>query len=223
MLRFISGLNQAPTYLRAMAAAFVLASFVLPSAALAASTSFDLVDPLGSGYGVTISLDDSIEQGTISISLESSGAALPTGELGGINFQYDDELLFSGMQALGTDIAEIYARNSSPKDTPTNCPCNIKVDFGTVGFFELTGITETDFALVNDQRPITLADFAGSTVTAYLAIPEFATKGTSNSNGVASMSLLKIEGEIPVIPEPTTGALMLLGLLGLTFVSQKHA
>ena len=58
MLRFISGLNPAPTFLRAMAAAFMLASFVLPSAALAASTSFDLIDPLGSGYGVTISLDE---------------------------------------------------------------------------------------------------------------------------------------------------------------------
>ncbi len=223
MLRFISGLNPAPTYLRAMAATFMLASFVLPSAALAASTSFDLIDPLGSGYAVTISLDDSIEQGKISISLESSGAALPTGELAGINFQYSDELLFSGLQALGTDIAEIYTSNASPKNTPADCPCNLKVDFGTVGFFEMTGITETDFALVNDQRPITLADFAGSTVTAYLAIPEFATKGTSNSNDVANVSLLKIEGEIPIIPEPTTGALMLLGLLGLASASQKHA
>ena len=223
MLRFISGLNPAPTYLRALAAAFMLASFVLPNAALAASTSFDLIDPLGSGYGVTISLDDSIEQGKISISLESSGAALPTGELAGINFQYFDELLFSGLQALGTDVAEIYTSNASPKNTPADCPCNLKVDFGTVGFFEMTGITETDFALVNDQRPITLADFAGSTVTAYLAIPEFAAKGTSNSEDVANVSLLKLEGEIPIIPEPTTGALMLLGLLGLASVSQKHA
>lgn len=67
-----------------MTAAFMMACFVMPSAALAASTSFDIVDPLGSGSGATISLDDSIVPGTLSISLESSGSEIPIGQLAAI-------------------------------------------------------------------------------------------------------------------------------------------
>ena len=220
MLRFISGLNPAPRYLHAIAAAFMLASFVLPSAALAASTSFDLIDPLGSGYGVTISLDDSIVPGTLSISLESSGTAVPIGELAGINFRYYDGPLFNGLQGVGSDIAQTVTSNVRAENTTIFCPCNLEIDFGTVGLFEMTGITETDFDLVNDLRPITLADFAGSAVTVYLAYPGFS---PNDLKDVENVRFIKLEGEIAIIPEPTTAALMILGLLGLASVPPKRA
>ena len=223
MLRFISGLNPAPRYFRAMAAAFMMASFVLPSAALAASASFDIVDPLGSGSGATISLDDSIVPGTLSISLESSGSEIPIGELAGINFRYDDGTLFTGLQGVGLDIARTVTSNVRDENTTIFCACNLEIDFGAVGLFEMTGITATDFDLVNNQRDITLADFAGSTVTVYLAYSGSASSGTSESKDVQNVRFLKLEGEIPVIPEPTTSALMLLGLLGLASVPPKRA
>jgi hypothetical protein len=223
MLRFISGLNPAPRYLHAIAAAFMLASFVLPSAALAASTSFDLIDPLGSGYGVTISLDDSIVPGALSVSLESSGTALPIAELAGINLQYYDGPLFNDLQAVGPDIAKTFTWSVGANNTTLSCPCNLKIDLGTVGLFEMTGITETDFDLVNDQSPITLADFAGSAVTVYLAYPGFASNGTSNSKDVENVSFIKLEGKIPVVPEPTNAVLMLFGLLGLASVPRNRA
>ena len=219
MMRSLSGLNPAPHFLRAITAAFILVGFVLPSAALAASTSLNLTDPLGSGYGVTISLDDAIVPGSLSISLESSGDALPIGELAGINFRYFDGPLFNGLEAIGPDVAQTVMSNVRVEGTTVFCPCNLEVDFGTVGLFELTGITETDFDLVNTERPISLADFGGSLVSVYLAVPGVGVP--SNPKDVDNVRFIKLEGEIPIIPEPTTGALMLLGLLGLASVPKK--
>ena len=85
MLRFTSGSHPAPQNFRSVRTALVaFATMALltiaPSLAAAATYTADLLDPSGSGYGASILIDDAIDPGNLTITIDS----LPAGSGGDI-------------------------------------------------------------------------------------------------------------------------------------------
>ena len=217
MLPSRTGSNPAPPLSAILRWAFVaLVAMVLPSTALAASSTLTLTDPGGSGFGATISFDDGLDPGNLSIEID----ALPTG-LGGdllaFSMRYDVNDYYPDLEAIGSDIGATRAWFSGT--VGDRCPCNILANFGGPDLFEATGLAGTQLALVHPTETIVLDTLAGSTFRIFLGFD--ANDVDAPGKLINGVKVLKLEGEITVVPEPSTAALMLLGLMGLSGNSNR--
>lgn len=188
----------------------ILFALMLPGVASATSTTLDLTDAGGSGLGATLTIDDMLEPGSLSVTLSSTGA---TSDVRWFVLGFSDENLPPLVVANGQDVfsSTFYSLVRKGEDAP--CPCRLSVDLGGVGPFEPTGLQTTSFVISHPTVSLSLAGIEDETF--YVVI------GRDWMND--SSSFIKFTGKIPVIPEPSTSVLMLLGLAGLSLSSQRLA
>ena len=187
---------------------------------MAASSTLSLTDPGGSGYGATVTFDDGVDLGNLSISLDAVPLGSGTGLLA-FSMKYDVNAYYTypRIQAAGTDVAG--TRNWFNGTIGDYCPCNILANLGGSPIFEQTGIRGTNFVIDHPTESITLDAIAGATFSIFLGFsPEDLSAPGKLIDGV---KVLKLNGQIPVIPEPSTAALMLIGLMGLACSSSRFS
>ena len=116
------------------------------------------------------------------------------------------------LSAGGADIFDSgYFFSTAPPD-PAVCPCNLIVDLGLDGFFDPTGILSTTIEITQDSLPLSLIDLEDARFFIAMSVPV---------DGINT--LVKPNSSIPAVPEPTTGALMLMGLMGLASGTRRLA
>ena len=216
MPRSHSAFASAPRFLGLLAAAAL--AFVAPSIASALSTTLTLTDPGSSGLGATITIDDSLDPGNLSVSIVLNAAGSATGDLRSlIILDIQNDALYPGLAAAGSDVfsGSIWGTSTTPGDA---CACGIIVDFGTAGLLEPTGLQSTSFVLDHPTVALSLADLNGQTF--WVAIG----RGDATNDGSPYGGVLKLRTEpIQVVPEPSTAIMMLLGLSGLSLTSRRLA
>ena len=216
MLRFTSGSHPAPQNSRSLRTALIAFATVAllaiaPSLAAAATYAADLLDPSGSGYGASILIDDASDPGNLTITIDS----LPVGSGGDImafSIKYDVPAYHPEMIVSGSDVGSFRTWFSgASREEP--CPCNVLGNFGGSDLFELTGLTSTSFTIGHPTEDVSLAALAGAQFQIFIGFP--ADQLDAPGKLIKGVRALKLDGEIPAIPEPSTAALMLIGLMGL--------
>lgn len=210
MLRTPPELDPTPRALRAIRWLVLgLAALGLPAGASA--LTFDVLD--ASGFGASVTLEDGEVPGTLDVDIES---VAPLGQdlIGDILAIYivgDAPGLGAGAAASGEDVEEVSSLAGDP---------NVLVNIGPSSLFELNGITSTSFVLSHATDAVSLAALAGATLQVWLGFD-----GTDpNAPGFAfndEVNVVKPGAPIPVIPEPGTAAMMMLGLMGLAASARR--
>ncbi len=210
MLRTSSRPDPAPRVLRSIRwVALALVALGLPGLASAASVTFDVLDP--SGYGATVTIGDGTAPGTIDIDIDSVGplGADPIGDILAIHLVGD--LPAPDLDASGADVEEV---SSFPGDP------NLLVNIGVGSLFQLNGITSTSVLLSSATQMLSAAALEGLTLQIWLGFD-----GTlPDAPGFAfddELNALKPSAVIPVIPEPGTATMMMLGLMGLAASARR--
>jgi len=222
MLRWSSGPNPAHQNFRSLRTALIAFATVAvlaiaPSLADAATYEADLLDPDGSGYGASVLIDDASDPENLTISIDS----LPEGAGGDImafSITYDVAAYHPAMTVSGSDVGSFRTWFSgASREEP--CPCNVLSNFGGSDLFELTGLTSTSFSIAHPTEELTLEALAGATVRIFIgfSLDQLDAPGKV----IKGVRALKLDGEIQPIPEPSTAALMLLGLMGLAGGSRR--
>jgi hypothetical protein len=82
-------------------------------------------------------------------------------------------------------------------------------------------LQSTAFTLSDPTVALTLADFAGDSFRVAIVggVPRSSTGTKAQHEG--GRRHLKLEGQIPAIPEPSTSVLMLMGLAGLAGMNRR--
>lgn len=210
MLRTASRLHSTRRALRNCLAVLLVVSF--PGLAQALSSTSLLTDP-ESGTSVNVIFDDSIDPGNIVISLDIEPSPILSlgadASLTGFFIRVDNaepELVVSG-----ADVFQNGFFGSTTNADP--CPCYSITELGSDGLVDPTGIRSTTLEL-SASVPLSLAGFDGDTFLVALSIRD---------SEYGEPKLVKLRGFITVIPEPSTAAFMLLGLMGLSAGSRRTA
>ncbi len=205
----------APRFLRTIRwTALAVFALCLPGLASAASVTFDLLDP--SGFGATVTLEDGEVPGTLNIDVESfdDGGALPgPGDILGV-YLFGPAPVLDDIDASGADIDEITTFAGNGYD-------DILVDIGAGGLWTLNGIGSTSFVYTNTAGDLSVEALAGSNLGVWMGFDTTQRVATPGIPFAGNLTVIKPTGEIPVIPEPGTSALMLLGLIGLAATSRR--
>ena len=209
MLRTSSRTRSWPRALRACLVAMLALS--IPGAAQALSTTLDLVGP---DVSVTATFDDGIEPGSVVLTLDLEPSigipGVPLPSLTGFFLVIDDND-FPPIISTGTDVFESGYFASSKG--PNGCPCFSITELGNDGILDPTGISSTTIQLSQASASLDLVGLGGVTFFVALHVPD----------APGGRTLVKLRGTIPVVPEPTTAVMMLLGLIGLAGGSQRLA
>lgn len=185
----------------------ILIAIAIPGIVQATSITSTLSD-LSTGVSVTATFDDGITLGSVDIAL--SIVSNPGGvSLTGFYLRIMDDA-FPALVVTGADVFNQGYYGSSSGMSP--CPCYSITELGNSGVVDPTGITSTTLNLAHISVPLSLNDLGGSLFVVVVDVP-----------GAEEAPFLKLRGELPVIPEPTTGALMLFGLMGLAGSSRRLA
>ena len=185
----------------------ILIAIAMPGIVQATSITSTLSD-LSTGVSVTATFDDETTPGSVDISLSIDSN--PGGvSLRGFYMRITDDA-FPDLVATGTDVFSQGYYGTGLGLSP--CPCYSITQLGNIGIVDPAGITSATLNLAHTSVPLSLDDLGGNLFWVGLNVPDI--EGTS---------LLKLNEELPVIPEPTTGALMLFGLLGLAGSSRRLA
>lgn len=206
----------APSYLRPLRwAALAVFALCLPGLASAASVTFDVLDP--SGFGATVTLADGEVAGTLNIDIESVGPAGDGSDIGDILgiYLFGSSPVLDDIDASGADVDQVTTSSGDGFD-------DILADIGAGGLWALNGIGATSFVYTNATGDLSVAALEGTSLGVWLGFdsdrddiqnPDFEVEG--------SLKVIKPTGKIPVVPEPGTSALMLLGLIGLAATSRR--
>lgn len=201
--------------LRSLAIATVIA--LAPAAASAATMSLSLLDPDGSGFGANILLDDGATPGSLTIELESTSplaAPGPIGDLLSFVVEYDSDVLSPDLDATGADVEETSILPGGPD--------NLLVNLGAGSLFTLNGISSTQVVLSHPTETVDLAALEGATLTVVLGF-DAALAGAPGFSFDDRVNAIKVRGTIlPIIPEPSTALLMMMGLSGLAVAGGKR-
>jgi len=232
MLRSNSELRPAPRFLGAFSGALsrafvaVIFALTLPGLASATSTTIELTDPGGSGLGATLTIDDMLDPGNLSVTLALTSEAGATGDVRGFMQEFLNDGLFPDLGATGEDVysTAFYPIDGGDKSGDDPCRCRLNVDLGDKGLLNPTGLQTTSFVISHPSIPLSLAGIEGETF--YIAIGHDEISPILPLDGGKTNtppSYIKLKGKIPVIPEPSTAVLMLLGLSGLSATSRRLA
>lgn len=204
-----------PRYLRPLRwAALAAFALCLPGLASAASVTFDVLAP--SGFGATVTLADGEVPGTLNIDIESVGPAGDGSDIGDILaiYLFGSAPALDDIDASGADV-DVVTTSAGPGYD------DILVDIGAGGLWALNGIGTTSFVYTNTAGDLSVEALGGANLGVWIGFdssreipdPDFEIDG--------SLKVIKPTGEIPVVPEPGTSALMLLGLIGLAATSRR--
>jgi len=204
-----------PCYLRPLRwAALAFFALCLPGLASAASVTFDVLAP--SGFGATVTLADGEVPGTLNIDIESIGPAGDGSDIGDILgiYLFGSAPVLDDIDASGADVDAITTSSGDGFD-------DILADIGPGGLWALNGIGSTSLVYTNTTGDLSVAALEGTSLGVWLGFdasrdipdPDFEVPG--------SPKVIKPTGKIPVVPEPGTSALMLLGLIGLAATSRR--
>ena len=197
---------------------FVVAG--LPGLSHALSATLELVDPGGSGFGATVVLDDEGSAGDFSISIESTGPAADVADLLAFFVVYDSPPLPDDLEAVGDDVS-FSVNNVLERFDPAECDCaTVLADLGALPIFSLSGVTSTEATLTHPTEALTtLQVLDGALVSVFLGFD----LDDADAPGIRvdDVKVLKLEGTLTVIPEPSTALLMMLGLIGLSFGARR--
>ena len=183
----------------------------LPGLASAASVTFDVLDP--SGFGAIVTLEDGEVPGTVNIDIESVGPLEAGGLVGDILAIYlvgDEPPLGGGLTATGEDVEEVSSLPGGP---------NLLVNIGPSSIFSLNDIHQTSLVLASEI--LSVAALEGASLQVWLGFDSaniYAPDGIPFND---DLIVIKPEAKIPVIPEPGTAAMMLLGLMGLAASARR--
>lgn len=205
----------APRFLHTIRwAALAVVAVCLPGLASAASVTFDVLDP--SGFGATVTLEDGEVPGTLNIDIESfapDASLLETGDLLAV-YLFGSAPILDDIDASGADIDEITTFAGDDYD-------DILVDLGAGGLWTLNGLSSTSFVYTSPTGDVSLEALAGSSLGVWIGFDTTQRIDTPGFKFPGNLSVIKPTGEIPVIPEPGTSALMLIGLIGLAATSRR--
>ena len=208
MLRTSSRTCSRPRALRACLVTLLV--LAIPGASQALSSTFNLSNPIA-GVAATATFDDGLVPGSVVLTL----SLLPDTAAAGVSltgfFLVIDDDDFPPIISAGTDVFESGYFGSSVGSNP--CPCFSITELGNNGLHDPTGITATTLSFSHASTTLNLVDLGGSDFLIALHVP----------NDSGKTSLVKLRGTLPVVPEPTTAAMMLLGLMGLAGGSQRLA
>ncbi len=237
MLRSKIGLRPAPRSLavlpRMLVSVLVTAFFALalPSLANATSTSLDLSDPAGSGLGASLTIDDMLVPGSLSITISLTSTNGSTGDLRFFMLDFSDSDLSPGLATVnGTDVYEKTFYSTVGTGKGDACPCRLEIDLGGPGRWEPTGLQTASFVVSYPTADLSLASIADDDfwIALGLDVPSGGPRlydddyDDYDDDGYGtSTTFIKLDGKISVIPEPTTAVLMLLGLTGLSVSTRR--
>jgi hypothetical protein len=187
---------------------------LLASAAGAASVSTLLTPFTGSEIEVELVLSDDAGDGTISGSLEVVSGV---GDLRGLFLDIVDDSLLPGLLVTGADVTDFKVgdqinlrRGVNLNGGGTPCPCDLAIVFGSPGIGQ-NDIGFTEFSIAHDSEALSLAlfaeQFAGARVTSVGEDYDGPREGSSKL--------------VAMVPEPTTGVLLSLGLVALALPSRR--
>jgi hypothetical protein len=215
--RFPSG------FLSASIVALFLAVFsAVPGLANAATIDATATTFTGASLSVTVTIDDSSDPGNLVITLEiDEGGNI--GDLRGFFADVSDASLLSGLSVSGPEVtSSIFDENnvinlghgSNLNGGGTPCPCDLGVEIGDPGIGQGDDFQKVTFVLSHVSQDLDLSLFEEQ------AFGIRVTSVGSASGSRAGSS--KLEGTFPVVPEPATAILMLLGLSGLSVVGPRR-
>lgn len=237
MIRFSTGRTRPSTRrLRtAVWSALMTLSIAIPGVASALADRdhvFD-IDPITgaatmtvedpSGYGAFVSFLSGEVPGTLDIQIESFGPSEGglVGDILGIQLASDDAFVFD-LDASGPDVDRVFDFRDVQKSGPAPEPKPIRViDFGPGGTFALNGLSETNFTLSDPTGSVSLLALGGVSLSVFLGFDGVDNPDVPGIPFPGDVLVLKPKAKIPVIPEPGTSALMLLGLIGLAATSRR--
>ena len=206
-----------------IAALFVTGLVVQPDLASATQISATATTFSGASLAVTATIDDTSDPGNLVITLvvEEGGK---TGDLRGFYANITDEQLLPGLSVSGPEVtSSIFDANNVIRLSRGNdliadgtpCLCDFGVEFGVEGIETGDDFQSVTFVLSHISKDLSLSLFEEQT---------FGVRATSvgPATGPREASS-KLKGQFPVVPEPSTAILMLLGLTGLSAAgSRRH-
>ena len=215
--RFPSG------FLSASIIALFLAAFsAVPGLANAATISATATPFTGSSLSVTVTIDDSSDPGNLEITLEIDDGG-NTGDLRGFFADVSDDSLLSGLSVSGPEVtSSVFDENNvinlgggnNLNGGGTPCPCDMGVEIGDPGIGQGDDFQKVTFILSHTSEDLDLSLFEEQA---------FGIRATSVGSASGSREgSSKLEGTFPVVPEPSTAILMLLGLSGLAVVGSRR-
>jgi hypothetical protein len=206
-----------------IAALFMTGLVIRPDLASATQISATATTFSGASLAVTVTIDDASNPGNLVITLvvEEGGK---TGDLRGFYANVTDELLLPGLSVSGPEVtssifdANNVIRLSRGNDliaAGTPCLCDFGVEFGSEGIESGDDFQKVTFVLSHISKDLDLSLFEEQT---------FGIRATSVGppKGPREASS-KLKGQFPVVPEPSTAILMLLGLTGLSAAGTRRA
>lgn len=181
---------------------------LLASTAGAATVSTLLTPFTGSEIEVELVLSDDAGDGTISGSLEVVSGV---GDLRGLFLDLVDDSLLPGLLVTGEDVTDFAVGDTinlrqgvNLNGGGTPCPCDLAIVFGSPGI-GANDIGFTEFSIAHESEALTLALFAEQ--FAGVRVTSVGDDFDGPRNDSAKL--------IAVVPEPTTGVLLSLGLAAL--------
>jgi hypothetical protein len=215
--------RSATQFLSLSIAALCLAVFAaVPGLANATTISATATPFTGASLSVMVTIDDSSDPGNLVITLEiDEGGNI--GDLRGFFADVSDASLLSGLSVSGPEVTSStfdendvinLGHGSNLNGGGTPCPCDLGVEIGDPGIGQGDDFQKVTFVLSHVSEDLDLSLFEEQA---------FGIRVTSvGSAGGSREGSSKLEGTFPVVPEPSTAILMLLGLTGLSVVRSRR-
>lgn len=215
---------RSPTrFLSASITTLFLAVFIaVPGLASAATISATATTFTGTPLSVTATIDDSSDPGNLVITLEVDEGG-DIGDLRGFFADLTDDSLLAGLSVSGPEVtSSMFDTNdvinlghgSLLSGGGTPCPCDLGVEIGDPGIGQGDDFQKVTFVLSHVSEDLDLSLFEEQA---------FGIRVTSvGSVGGSREGSSKLDGTFPVVPEPSTAILMLLGLTGLAVTGSRR-
>jgi hypothetical protein len=188
---------------------------VAASGASAATLTTFLAEFTGDPIVLEVVLDDGVGPNQVEVSVDVVGEVL--GDIRGVFMNIDDDALLAGLLVSGPDVTDWdfggsvinLGNGANLISSASPCPCDLGVEIGTPGLGS-DDVQSTTFTLTHASQTLTVADFADQFIGVRVTSvgPEGDREGSSKT--------------VALVPEPSTGCLMLAGLAGLAIVSSNR-
>ena len=202
---------------------FLAGLVALPGLASATQISATATTFSGASLAVTATIDDASDPGNLVITLvvEAGGK---TGDLRGFFADITDDSLLPGLSVSGPEVTSSlfdannvidFGHGNNLRGGGTPCPCDFGVEIGNPGIGKGDDFQSVTFVLSHVSKDLDISIFEEQTfgVRATSVGPA---KGSRNASS-------KLKGKFPVVPEPSTAILMLLGLTGLSASGSRRS
>lgn len=218
-----------------LAACLAALAIALLAPALASATTISaLATPFIAGgvdVAVRLTVDDAADPGNLVLTLAVEHAT-NFGDLRALYLHVNDEDLLSGLSVTGAAVSQsIFGANSiydlGPYDTTMGlseespCPCDLGIEIGQMGFVG-DDYQSVSFVLSHDQVDLTLDLLASTTFGVRISHVVGLDSDPEKWEFTRNKQAAKLSGTLPIVPEPSTALLMLLGLGGLALGGSKR-